>query len=292
MKTLTVFTPTYNRAFCLGDCYNSLTRQTTKDFTWLIVDDGSTDTTKELVASWVAEKKIDIIYCYQENQGMHGAHNTAYKQIETELNVCIDSDDFMPDDAVENILRIWNENKNDKYAGIIGLDAFKDGKVTAKIPERFKEATLSELEVENKIRGDKKLVLRTDVVKEFPLYPIYENERLVPLGALYLMIDQKYKYICTNTVFCIIEYLPDGSSNNIIAQYKRSPKGFLYSRILEMKYSKSFFYTLTRAMHYISSCVFLRRWNFFKGNPKKFATLIALPFGLLLHCYILFKIEK
>ena len=88
-------------------CYESLKRQTCKDFIWLIIDDGSTDDTKELVDSWILENKVEIRYYYQENQGMHGAHNTAYEKIDTELNVCIDSDDYMPDDAVEKIVSFW-----------------------------------------------------------------------------------------------------------------------------------------------------------------------------------------
>lgn len=292
-KMITVFTPTYNRAFCLGNCYNSLVNQTSQNFKWLIIDDGSTDTTRTLVNEWIKEEKIDIQYHYQNNQGMHGGHNTAYSLIDTELNVCIDSDDFMPIDAIENIEKLWEtRDKTLNLAGIIGLDAFKDGTIVEKIPETFKYATLSELEVKNKIKGDKKVILKTDVVKQFPSYPIYPYERLVPLGTLYLMIDQHYKYICTNNVFCIIEYLEDGSSKNILKQYKKSPNGFLYSRILEMTYSKSFYYTFTRAMHYISSCIFLKKWMFNKQNPKKFITFLALPFAILLHIYILKKIKE
>ena len=96
-KTLTIFTPAYNRAHTIDRTYQSLIRQTCKDFLWLIVDDGSTDGTKKLVEGWIRENKIPISYIYQENQGMHGAHNTAYKNITTELNTCIDSDDWMPD---------------------------------------------------------------------------------------------------------------------------------------------------------------------------------------------------
>ncbi len=109
-KTLTVFTPTYNRAFCLGNLYNSLKKQTSNNFKWLIIDDGSNDNTKELVNTWMLENKIQIMYQYQENQGMHGAHNTAYSLIDTELNVCIDSDDYMPIDAVEINFRILEAN--------------------------------------------------------------------------------------------------------------------------------------------------------------------------------------
>jgi len=292
MKKLTIFTPSYNRAFCLGNCYNSLLRQTIKDFKWLIIDDGSSDETRELVASWIKENRIEINYVFQENQGMHGAHNTAYKNIDTELNVCIDSDDFMSDNAVEKIIDLWNSKGADKYAGIIGLDALKDGTILGEIPSEIKESTLSDIYSKYKIEGDKKLVLRTDVVKNFPEYPVYKDERLVPLGTLYLMIDQQYTFLCTNDIYCIVEYLPGGSSNTILKQYKQSPQGFLYARTLQMKYSKSFKYTATRAIHYISSCLFLRKWNFLKGNPKKMITIMSLPFGVLFHLYILFKIRK
>ena len=104
-----------------------LKRQTCKDFIWLIIDDGSTDNTKELVDGWIKENKIEIKYHWQENQGMHGAHNTAYELIDTELNVCIDSDDYMPDDAVEKIINFLGKYGSDKVSGIIGLDAYTDG---------------------------------------------------------------------------------------------------------------------------------------------------------------------
>jgi glycosyltransferase involved in cell wall biosynthesis len=101
-KTLTIFTPAFNRAHTIGRTYESLCRQTCKDFLWLIVDDGSSDNTQELVEGWKrCNNGFEIEYIYQENQGMHGAHNTAYRNIHTELNTCIDSDDYMPDDAVE-----------------------------------------------------------------------------------------------------------------------------------------------------------------------------------------------
>ena len=85
-KSLTVFTPTFNRAYCLGQLYTSLVNQTNHDFVWMIIDDGSSDTTKELVQSWIDEQKIEINYLYKENGGMHSAHNVAYQNITTWLN--------------------------------------------------------------------------------------------------------------------------------------------------------------------------------------------------------------
>ena len=81
---LTVFTPAYNRAYTINKCYESLKRQTNKSFKWLVVDDGSTDNTKELIMKWKGEADFEIDYIYKKNGGMHTAHNTAYENIDTE----------------------------------------------------------------------------------------------------------------------------------------------------------------------------------------------------------------
>ena len=105
MAALTVFTPAYNRAHTLSRTYESLCQQECKDFIWLIVDDGSTDGTGELVKTWQRKNKdFEIRYVYKENGGMHTAHNTAYELMDTELNVCIDSDDCLEQGAVRKIL--------------------------------------------------------------------------------------------------------------------------------------------------------------------------------------------
>ena len=143
MKTLTVFTPTYNRAHTLPRTYESLLRQTCKDFEWLVIDDGSTDGTAGLVRGWIEENRIPIRYIYKENGGLYTGYNKAYEVIETELNVCIDSDDFMPDNAVELITGYWKEHGSDEYAGITGLDFTLDGKpIGGYFPGDLKECQL------------------------------------------------------------------------------------------------------------------------------------------------------
>ena len=110
MQTLTVFTPAYNRAHTIGRTYKSLCSQKCKDFVWLIVDDGSTDNTAELVKDWMSKDNgFEIQYIYKENGGMHTAHNVAYRNIHTELNTCIDSDDALSENAVEKIINKWNQ---------------------------------------------------------------------------------------------------------------------------------------------------------------------------------------
>lgn len=290
MKKLTVFTPTYNRAFCLGNCYVSLINQTSKDFKWLIIDDGSSDNTKALVASWIKENKIEIQYQYQANQGMHGAHNTAYELIDTELNVCIDSDDFMPNNAVKLILDFWEQFGNDTVAGIVGLDGNKQGEIIGTpFPNDVKNATLIDLYEKHKVTGDKKLVLRTEITNKYPPYPLFKGERFVPLGYKYLLIDQDYTLLTLNEILCTVEYLPDGSSLNILKQYKKNPKGFAFSRIAEMKYGPTFLFKFKKAIHYVANSLMSKNWGFIRESPKKTLTVLAIPFGMLLYVYIHFK---
>ena len=105
MILLTIFTPAYNRDHTLGRTYESLKKQHCKEFIWLIIDDGSSDRTAQLVEEWQQEDNgFEIRYIYKENGGMHTAHNVAYQNIDTELNVCIDSDDCLAGDAVNKIL--------------------------------------------------------------------------------------------------------------------------------------------------------------------------------------------
>src|SRR5690606_34182947 len=121
-KSITVFTTTYNRAYILPQLYESLLQQTSNDFVWLIIDDGSSDNTKKIVQKWIEEDRLEITYVYKENGGMHTGHNVAYSHISTELNICIDSDDYMPQNAVEIIVEFWRAHQDERYAGILGLD--------------------------------------------------------------------------------------------------------------------------------------------------------------------------
>ena len=290
MKSLTVFTPAFNRAHTLPRTYESLKRQDCKDFIWLIVDDGSTDNTAELVREWQAtESEFEIQYIYKENGGMHTAHNTAYENIYTELNVCIDSDDALAAGAVSHILKVWQEKKAEKYAGIIGLDADMNGNIIGtKFPEEMTETTLAGF-YQSGGRGDKKLVYRTDIMKVLPDYPVFEGEKYVSLGYKYQLCDQKYQLITTNQVLCNVEYQADGSSNNMLRQYLRNPKGFAFIRKQNMKYNTSMKRNFMDCIHYVSSSMIAKNGKFIAESPKKMMTVAAIPFGVALTWYIKVK---
>lgn len=291
-KTLTVFTPAYNRAYCLYLGYEALKRQTCKDFKWLIIDDGSTDNTKELVDIWISEEKIEIEYCYKENGGMHTAHNKAYELINTELNVCIDSDDYMSDDAVEKIVNFWRRHGSEKYAGIIGLDqAVGGGIIGTRFSKDRIDTTLSGFYREGG-KGDKKLVYRTEVVKSYPEYPIFKGERYVGLAYKYSLIDQDYRLLVLDEVLCLVNYQTDGSSMNMYRQYWNNPKGFAFYRKSEMQLNPFYRRKFREAIHYVSSSIISKNKNFIKESPIKWLTVLAIPVGIVLYSLILYKVKR
>lgn len=288
MPFLTIFTPAYNRAHTLARTYESLRRQDCKDFVWLIVDDGSTDETADRVKAWQSqETEFEIRYLYKENGGMHTAHNAAYEVIDTELNVCIDSDDCLAEGAVRKIKAAWEKVREKGYAGLIGLDADMDtGKIIGTgFPPNLADTTLGGYYARGGA-GDKKLVYRTDVIKSVPPYPVFEGEKYVGLVYKYTLIDQKYKLAVLDEVLCEVEYQPDGSTGTMFRQYLNNPKGFAFLRKVNMQYPQSVKRLVMDCIHYCSSSQISRNKNYIKESPKKLLTVLCTPAGWLLTYWI------
>lgn len=295
MKTLTVFTPTYNRAHTIGRTYESLLRQTCDDFEWLVVDDGSTDNTEELVKGWIKENKIPIRYIYQENGGLYTGYNTAYANIDTELNVCIDSDDFMPDNAVELITDYWKAYGNDKYAGITGLDFTLDGNpIGGYFPDKLKECHMIDFVLKKIHSGDTKQITRTALMKKFIPMEGFDGEKNFNPIYLLLQADDLYPWLIINDNLCFVEYQQnDSMSAGIFRQYLNSPHSFAKMRRLEMKLKRNTFWNLIRvAIHYNSSCIIGKEKDWLKSSPRKLLTLICRPAGWLLFKYIKYKANR
>ncbi len=293
MKTLTVFTPTYNRAHTLKRTYESLCAQSSKDFEWLVVDDGSTDATKECVKEWQAENRIPIHYIYKENGGLHTGYNAAYAAISTELNVCVDSDDFMPEDAVEKIVKAWSERGGKQYAGLIGLDydARTGEPIGGRFPEDLEECYFPELYIRRIHRGDTKQVMRTDLMRQVAPQQGFSGEKNFNPVYMLLQVCDRYPLLVLNENLCNVDYQQDDSmSRHIYNQYLNSPRSFAKMRRLEMQLKHNTSWNKLRCtVHYVSSCVIARDAHWLKNSPLKALTLAAAPLGVLLAEYIKWK---
>lgn len=294
MAFLTVFTPTYNRAHTLARTYRSLCAQTRRDFEWLVVDDGSTDGTRSLVEGFMAEGRIPVRYIYKENGGLHTGYNTAYANIDTELCVCVDSDDFMPADAVEIIADTWQKRGSDRCAGILGLDfdAHTHEPLGGYFPEGMGECWYLDLYAKGIHRADTKAVMRTDLMRSVAPQTGFEGEKHFNPVYMMLQVCDVRPLIVVNRNLCNVDYQTTGDSMSaaIWHQYVDSPRSFTKQRILEMTLKHNTKLNLVRtAIHYVATCIISRNKRWLKESPRPALTLAMAPAGVLLWLLILYK---
>lgn len=221
---ITVFTPTYNRAQLFARVYESLLRQTFTDFEWLIVDDGSIDDTEAVVKRFIQDGKLDIRYLKKPNGGKHTAINVGAREARGELFFILDSDDILPDNALETTLHYWSQVRdNATFAGICGLDAYFDGtRVGGGLPQETIDCTSLEIRQQYGVTGDLKEVFRTSVLREFP-FPEINGERFCPEALLWNRIAQKYRLRYFNEVIYLCEYQQGGLTDRIVRIRMESP---------------------------------------------------------------------
>ena len=293
LHRLTIFTPTYNRAHTIERTYHSLCRQSCKEFDWLIIDDGSTDNTASIVKAWVAENKIPIRYVYKENGGLYTGYNVAYSLIESELCVCVDSDDYMPDDAVEKIYRCWIERGGEQYAGLIGLDFHLDGTpIGGYFPTGLDNVWLMDLYIKKLHLGDVKPVLRTDLMKTVAPMVGFEGEKNFNPAYMMMQVCDRYPILLLNENLCFVDYQTglDSMSAGIWKQYRNSPHSFQKQRILELQLVHNSWKNRIRvAIHYVASSLIAHDKGWLRKSPKKWITLLVSPMGFMLYLLILYK---
>ena len=283
-KLLTVFTPTYNRSYCLHECYESLCRQKCNDFVWLIIDDGSTDDTRRLVESWQREtNQFEIRYVYKENGGLFTGYLRAIEEADTELMICVDSDDHLTDDAVEIITSFWRENGSSRVAGIRALNCNTEGRVIGDLLPNIRTINLIDVTTRKyKIKeGDRKDIVRTDLYKKLLPQEVFENERDMNPSYLLLEISRQYDFLVLNQVICVVDYRTDGMSNTIMKQYLRSPNSFRKMRIQNLGLNAApFFWKCKETIHYISSSIIAGK-EIIRDTPHKTLAVILFPFGFM-----------
>ena len=221
---ITVFTPSYNRAYRLPALYKSLCLQSCKDFEWIIVDDGSLDETEKLVDTFISESLINIRYVKQENGGKHRAINRGVQMSKGNLFYIVDSDDILPKNSIEIILEHFEAIKdNMDFCGVCGLKVLYNG-ATIGNPKYFDKLDCSPIDFRYKYKmiGDMAEVVRTDILRQFP-FPEFDNEKFCPEALIWFKIGLRYRFrYFAQPIYCC-EYLPDGLTSSIIKVRRNSP---------------------------------------------------------------------
>ena len=214
MNTITIITPTYNRAELLRKLYKSLERQTKHDFVWIIVDDGSIDNTKDVVKEIIEEATFGIKYIYKDNGGKHTALNVGINLANSELTMIVDSDDQLLSCAVEEICNIHEKYKQcEEIGAYCFLRCFSDGKPIVCIErEEFIESYIKYRIKENR-PGDMAEVFKTAILRKFP-FPEFTGERFLSEDVVWIQLGLMYKYVFINKVIYQCEYLDGGLTAN------------------------------------------------------------------------------
>jgi glycosyltransferase involved in cell wall biosynthesis len=288
MKTLTIFTPAYNRAHTLVRTYQSLCRQTCKDFEWIITDDGSTDNTEELVKQWIEEtKEFPIYYNKLPHVGIPRALNSGVAMAHTDWFMMLDSDDCILPETVEKVFRWLDEIRDDSsFIGIGYAKCFPNGEYMKKQTPLINPSIgyVDATNIERKkyrLNMDMEEVSRVDLLRQYP-FRFWDSEKYAPEQLNYNEIALAgYKYRWRNDRLYICDYLPDGQTRDdrIV---KNNPMGFAMMHNQNMLIADSTKDKLRAAMQMtaLSLC---------SGNPRyllksncKWATILTLPVGIAL----------
>ena len=284
---ITVLTPTFNRGGGLQSLWDSLQKQTVKEFEWLVVDDGSTDGTKNLITQLQEKSDFPIRYIYKNNGGKHTALNVGIQTICSELTFIVDSDDCVTDDAVESILKIHKKYRSqNNICGYAFLRAFPDGKVNGKkfdVDEKI--GSYIDVRVNGDDTGaDKAEVFKTHCLKEFP-FPEYPNEKFLGEDLVWVRMARKYEMVHINKAIYVGNYLEDGLTNNRRKHNIASPVGCMHRAEEFMESDLKTRYRIKGGLQYIVYGRFagVKVVDLIRKSRHKVLATVCTPGGLFLH---------
>ncbi len=289
---ITVLTPSYNRAYILKNAYNSLLKQTNKNFEWIIVDDGSTDNTKELVQKFVNDKKITIRYFKKSNGGKHTALNYGIKKAKGELLLILDSDDILTNSAIETVYKYHNKYKNHKnLCGYSFIKVFPNYKKIGK-PLGVQEVISNHIDFRyNKNNlGDMEEVFKTSILKKYA-FPVFNNERFLSEAIVWNKIALDYDTVYVNDSIYIADYIEDGLSKNFFKLVYRNPIGALENSNMFLIDRFKLSIRIKNAILYNGYCLtanYRFRKSYKKSNCKFLTTLFFVP-GIMFYLYLKIK---
>lgn len=281
---LTIVTPSYNRSGTLPLLYQSLLNQTSNDFDWLIIDDGSQDNTKEIVEGFANDGHVPVSYVYKENGGKHSALNIAFRTVKSELLFIVDSDDVLTKDAVETILKDWNAVKDINLCGISYLRGYDEIRVIGdQHPQDHVVDNFINLRYNKGVDGDKAEVWKTDCLRDFQ-FPEYPGERFISESVAWIYLAKKWNMLMVNKIIYITEYLEGGLSESGRKLRFQCPNLMAYGSLMTMSKEFSMKIRIKEALLYIVYSKFGKKnfWQILDCSYKAIVAISYLP-GVVLY---------
>lgn len=298
MKKVAVITPVYNRAYIIEVLFRSLTRQTNCNFTWYVVNDGSSDNIREVIGTFIKDNKIEIRFFEKSNGGKHTALNYVIPEIDEDYAIIVDSDDYLVDNAVDVIIQKMSSLDSTKISGISFLRMHPDGKVIGN--KYTNDGTIGNF-ISDKMNKndllDKAEVFFTSWLKKFK-FPEFPNEKFLFEDCVWIKMGLESDMLLCNTPIYICDYLEDGLTVNARKQKFSSPNGMIYRAILWMNNKISLknnvrglvlyqIYKYYCLEHNIKQITFLKQ-----GDDVRCLCYVLYPFTSVFARYLLRKWEK
>lgn len=247
---ITIFTPTYNRQEKLHRLYDSLRNQSNYNFIWLIIDDGSTDNTRNIVKQWISINQLfKIKYVYQENAGKHNAYNKALDIMNSEWHVTVDSDDWLTEEAV-NIMHEKKDglSEKDKHVGVVfpRINS-KNPRILDKhwLPNEINSINISDIKFKYKLNIETCILMKNLYLENFR-FPVHSGEKHMSEEPLYNYLAKFGTFYTTSEYIYVFEYLEDGWTNNLFEIWKTNPKSTLYALSSRYDYISSNYYGILK----------------------------------------------
>lgn len=276
---ITVMTPTYNRAYILDNAYQSLLKQTDKDFLWLIVDDGSTDDTETLVQKWMDEKKIRIEYLKKPNGGKASALNLAIESLNTEYAVCLDSDDMFYPDTIRLAAEKLDTIRDDEaFCGIVALRHNPDGTVMGgrDMPRDAKTVTAADLFVKWCLNTELICFYKTAVLQQYR-FPTFEGEKFVSPAWMQYKVTEKYCYLPVWEKLCECEYVSDGLTKNKRRVIVKNPNGYSCVKRYSFNLAPTMKLRVKHGIMYDCGCILAKNRQWLEGVDHKILACLLKP---------------
>ena len=285
---LSIITPTYNRGELLKNCFSSLQAQRDTRFEWIIVDDGSTDDTANIVSSFRdTVPRMRICYVRKENGGKHTALNAAHPYIHGKYVLILDSDDVLTEDAASFVLECWERWENHSEVGIVTLLKGRD----REHPNCYGEEENVPVDIISgkrirPVSNDACEVIRTELFLQYP-FPVFPGETFLSEGALWNRVSFTHKCVYVNRVIYLCNYLEGGLTKSGRAMRIRNPRGGMFTHNLNMSCKSGWKRRVKSGMLYTCYGFFagLSPLQMGKTCDYKLLMWICLPFGWMLYRY-------